>query len=254
MPRPSRNPGPRFSFAELAVAGDMTRRAVQHVIETGLLPPGGDIRTLKRMATIGGFAAAGVPLLCAAKIAAAILVEFNESDGEAPSGLRFIVRELSDDEVSAVRENGDANDYWYHLALYKHRKKLGLSESLGKTRFDAFIEIIDREFVFMSAANNLLILDGVTHRPQEAQFIGWLEGWERASDARLVPLYEKIHIDGCATADRPDNTGAELVNAALDARLNAVGTIRVNVSLAIRQALDRVAEYRANHGRAKAMV
>jgi hypothetical protein len=229
----------------------MTKRAFQHVVETGLLPSGGDIRTLKRIATIGGFAAAGVPLVCAAKIAAAILVEFNESDGEAPSGLRFLVREVAADEVSAVR---DANDYWYHLAIYKHLQKLGLSESLGKTNFDAFIEIIDREFVFMSAANNLLILDGITNRPQEAQFIGWLEGWERASDARLVPLYEKIQIDGSGTADSPDNTGAELVNAALDARLNAVGIIRVNLSLAIRRGLDRVAEYRANRGRAKALV
>ena len=254
MPRPPRNPGPRFSFAELAVAGDMTRRAVQHVVETGLLPSGGDIRTLKRMATIGGFAAAGVPLICAAKIAAAILVEFNESDGEAPSGLRFLVRELSDDEVSALQEEADANDYWYHLALYKHHQKFGLSERLGKTRFDAFIEIIDREFVFMSTANNFSILDSITQRPQEAQFIGWLEGWERASDARLVPLYEKIQIDDSGTADSPDNKAAELVNAALDARLNAVGSIKVNVSLAIRRALDRVAEYRANRGRAKGMI
>ena len=45
-----------------------------------------------------------------------------------------------------------------------------------------------------------------------------------------------------------------LVKAALDARLNAVGAITVNVSLAIRRAFDRVAEYRANHGRAKAMI
>jgi hypothetical protein len=59
-----RNPGPTFSFTELALAGGMTRRAFQHVIEAGLLPLGGDIRTLKRdirtlkrIAAIGGFAA-----------------------------------------------------------------------------------------------------------------------------------------------------------------------------------------------------
>jgi hypothetical protein len=106
----------------------------------------------------------------------------------------------------------------------------------------------------MSSANSLLIHDSISHRPQEAQFIGWLEGWERASDARLVHLYEKIEVRRCATSKARDKRAAELINAALDARLNAVGTIRVNVSLAIRRALDRVAEYRANRSRAKAIV
>jgi hypothetical protein len=223
----------------------MTKRAFQHVVEAGLLPPDGDIRTLKRIATIGGFAAAGVPLLCSAKIAAAILVEFNEGDGEAPSGLKFLVRELLSDEISGLPAEAPPNDYWYHLGLLKHRQSFGLSGSGGSTHFDVFIEIVDRKFVFIRSTSDLKTLDSVTQNPQEAQFVGWLEGWERGSDTRLVHLYEKIQVNICDTEDTRPKTASDVVAEASDARSNAVGAITINVSLAIRRALDRVAEHRA---------
>ena len=222
----------------------MTKRAFQHVVETGLLPPGGGIRTLKRIAVIGGFAAAGVPLVCAAKIAAAILVEFNEADGEAPSGLRFLVRELSADEISALAAEDRDNDYWYHLDLLKHRKNLGQSGSGGATNFDVLLEIVDREFVFMRPRRGLKIFDSIAQNLQESQFVGWLEGWERGSDARLVHLYEKIEVN-CSDNDGPDKRALDLIAEANEARTNAVGEITINVSLAIRRGLDRVAEHRA---------
>src|SRR5262249_35711930 len=136
--RPS-DPGDTFSFAELAVAGGMTKRAFQHVADAerpSLLPVGSGVRVLKRTAVIGAFMDGGVPLLVAAQLARAILDEFNQNDGEAPSGLNGLVHDVANDPI--LRSSSRQNDYWYHLALYQNPAIYRRGEKL---KSDALINI-----------------------------------------------------------------------------------------------------------------
>jgi hypothetical protein len=231
-----------FSFSDLAVAGAMTKRAVQHVADAGLLPPGGDIRALKRIATIGAFMSVGVPLFLASKLANIILYEFNQSDGEAPCGLNFMARHLPDTELKKLPPT--ESDYWYHAALFRcsdiyPRGKCGVS--------DALVEIVDRRHLFMTQASKLPVLNLATGNVEEASFIGWVEGWGRGSDdARVVYVTEQIGRMDDEENPRWRETATRVCAEAEAARSDAVGKLTVNVSLGIRNALDRLAEFRTS--------
>jgi hypothetical protein len=96
---------------------------------------------------------------------------------------------------------------------------------------------IDRTYARNPRAVNPLLDD-----TEAASLVGWLEGWQRGFEPHLVHVTDKInfdHNDAAAVAlFRRLNTEAH------DARNNAVGTLTVNISLAIRRAFDRLAEHR----------
>src|SRR5689334_22258753 len=114
MPRLPKNPGAIFGYSELALAGNMSKREFQHLVDAGLLPPGRGIGPFKRVATIGAFMAAGLPLIAAARITNALLVEFDEADGEAPSGLKIVAEQEAADELAAL---ADPNDFECHRLI-----------------------------------------------------------------------------------------------------------------------------------------
>jgi hypothetical protein len=133
----------------------------------------------------------------------------------------------------------------------------------------------DREFANARRA-------AATRNPQAAPmieepgFVGWIEGWERGNQASFKHVSEIIQL---SPNDEPHRSKIARLKADLGeakyqewyrsdaderwranaARLqamaaqevlnNAVGKLTVNVSLAIRRALDRIAEHRANKSR-----
>ncbi len=239
MARPKKS-GDAFSYNDLAVVAGISGRAVRQVAEAGLLPQGDGIRTLKRIAVIGAIVAAGVPLMAAAQVAEALNLEFNQADGETPSGLDNLYRELPPHEIRLL---SDHNDYWLHRALCRYPEIYARGRSM---RGDAVLEIADREFVFVRvkglsvSIHNPFVPGGLSKTPPPE---GRIEDWRRGGNPVFVAFVEDVvpfDDDGKPTAEA----------IALDSKMrvayeNAVGLIAVNLSLAIRNGLDQLADHRS---------
>jgi len=216
----------------------MTKRDIQHLMESKeqFVPPGRGIRALKRAAEIGAFRATGLTLFTSARLAKTILDEFNQYDGEAPSGLNFLARNLSREAIKLLPPQAEqTNDYHYHYALIRHPDSYPKGKTLGS---DAIIEIVDFRLIFISS-----------RQFPKPSLVGWIEGLGRGEDARIVHVAEKLGL-----IDDQENPGwravsAQLENDALRDRENAIARTTINVSLAIRSALDRIAEHRASKSR-----
>src|SRR5689334_16104361 len=118
MARARIDPGDIFSFAELALAGELSRSTYQFLEKSQLLKGGRGIEDFKRVAMIGAFIAGGVSLMGAAWMAKTLVkAEYNQEDGEAPSGIEdlFIITFAGGD---AGLSHSQFNDYWYHRKLY----------------------------------------------------------------------------------------------------------------------------------------
>lgn len=238
-----------FSYSEFAIAGDMTKRAFQHLTDANaksprseLLPVGGGIRALKRVAVLGGFMSAGVPLLAAARIASALLqYEFNTYDGEVPSGLGFLARSLPKGAMASIPGRDVDTDYWYHRELIKHPDIYVPGAALDS---DALVEIVDRTHIYMGSMSGLGVLNPWDGQSDKASYAGRIEGWARDSDAYFVSAAEMAPLD----RDDPEfkTKGAALNAMSRAAYRNAVGRITVNLSLAIRNGLDRIARHRGS--------
>lgn len=214
------------------MAAGCSNRAIKFLAASDekLLPGDRGIRDLKRVAIIGGFMRAGLPLLTAARLAKVVLYEFNENDGEAFSGLDRLARYLPDVIATLPSDAAATNDFHYHRALLTQPALYTKGKAL---RDDALVEIVDSTIVFLGSgifpANDL---------------IGWIEGLGRGEEAKIIYITEVI--GKCADAEnqgwreRADKLEAE----ARDQRENAIARTIINISLAIRSALDRVAEHR----------
>jgi hypothetical protein len=233
MSRLRKDPADLFSYAELAVGSDMTKRDIQHLLESeeDLAPSDRGIRTLKRAAVIGAFRAAGLTLFTAARLAKAILDEFNQYDGEAPSGLNILARNLPYEAIKLLPSPAEqTNDYHYHLALTRNPNSYAKDQALGS---DVIIEIVDFRLVFISALQF-----------SKPSLVGWIEGLGRGRDASIIHVTEKLGV-----LDDQENPGWRAMSGRLEAealcqRENAVAKTIVNVSLAIRTALDRITMHR----------
>jgi hypothetical protein len=153
-----------------------------------------------------------------------IEMRFNQSDCERLSGVSTLLHCSSN---SAFGDFPSVNDYWIHFGLHRQ----GIRTGQEKLRSDALIEIVDRHYVFIRS-ELLPTLNPVLMGEEEASLVGWLEEWGRGAEPRLIHIglenvkYRQIYTEAQA------------------ARVNAVGTMTVNISLAIRRALDRLADHR----------
>jgi len=225
----------KFSFSALAIAGAIGKRAVQHLYEARLLPEGKGTNVLKRVAVVGGFVGVGVPLLAAGRIASAILDEFNQYDGEVPTGLPYIARNLPSEDRLQVGALDD--DYACHSALFEFPELYKQGVAMPS---DALIEIVDKTFLFHSQAGGLKSLSPFGNNTEEASYAGRIEGWARGEDAYFVPVTRELTFD---SEDPNYSASAQQYNhMANHVRNNAVGKLTVNVSLAIRNGLDRLAQ------------
>src|SRR5438477_2210127 len=117
MARTRTESGDVFSFVELAVAGGLSKSTYQFLEKSQLLQDG--IEDFKRVATIGALVAGGVSLMGAAAMAKTIVkLEFNQEDGEAPSGIEeLFITEFADGEAGL--SYSQFNEYWFHRKLYE---------------------------------------------------------------------------------------------------------------------------------------
>jgi hypothetical protein len=246
MARPRKDPGEICSYAELAVAGGapLTKRDVQQIMEAkgDLLNRSRNARAVKRVAVIGAIMLAGVPLISAAKLAEAVRHEFNQPDGEAPSGLNHWHLRLSSEAIDRWAEWGEG-DYFKHLILVEDSSSTYERSSVLES--DALLEIIDRHLVTISNVGF-----------PKPELVGWLEWGERGTDVRIVHATERVTgpdplgLWSEAEIEAWQRQMAVLQADAEAVRAKAVARVTINVSLAIRNAFDRLYDHRHRGGEA----
>jgi len=258
MSRPKNDPGERFGPSELALAGELTLRQFQHLDETGLLPETRDVRGLKRMVLVGGLMRAGLTLVVSGRLAALVASEAGGRDGEVSTGLQHLVGRVPPRYVALAQ---GASDYWYHRAVYaawRGGEDGDVRYQPGRARGgDLCIEIIDRALVMTSylaqpggsEPASISRRDSVSafRIEAEATLVARIEGWE-SREPKIIPVWDEMPPRGKSEDEwqRWEAEGCRINVDALRRRSDAVALVTLNASLAIRNALDRIAEHRAS--------
>lgn len=256
MARPRRDSPPEeFTTPELAVGADLTPRNVALLDErnlvldnftitsTGAGKAGNkryNIRALQRIAIVGALQKAGVELLLAARLVAALADEWEAAYGHIPSKLDQYLHDKALRGRNLWTELGDKadprNDYWLHHYL---RTRTGIYRPRTSLIGDFCVEIVDRQYVFMAVKSRggpLTFLGGET-----AEAMLRIVGWERGSTATVRTIAEEAGNLATTEATARYRVIEEEFHAA---RRNAVGALGLNVSLSIRNGLDALHEYR----------
>ncbi len=260
MARPRKDSPPdRFTSADMALAGGTTPRNFSLLVDRGLAPEavsGGGGRGAARMWNSYGVShialvsalhgSCGLELLLAAKLAAAFEDDFSSVRGLFPSNLSdFLQRPYNPNFPHAPwqkeeNEQDIRDDFWLHHYLRTRSKVYRRARYM---RGDVFMEIVNRQFVFTALDPELRIkfVGG-----KDAEPLARIVGLDRGADAEVLSLADEVdlnHRDPKWQA-RFDEVEREFFSA----RENAIGVIRVNVSLAIRNAFDAIHDYRIESG------
>lgn len=268
MARPRKDTPPdRFTSTEMSVAAGISARNFGVLVEAGLAPEAASVTHGKQtarlwdsfglgeVAVIGAVHACGVELMMSAKIAHLVVDEFVGPRGILPSRLQdYLNRPLNPNpgrypwtDAEKEIELRIDDDFWLHHLL---RTKTEIFASRAAINGDLVMEIVDRRYVFTDFAwtekykLSRVTPWGKTEAGQPDMSLE-IEGWERGKEAVVKPLWEIL-----GRLDDPDELkkAARLEKHWLEARQNAVGLLRVNVSLAIRNAFDAVHDYRISSG------
>lgn len=255
MARPRKDTPPnRFTTAELAVGAGLTARNVSLLEAKGLLPEGEgragqggvmlrDTRGLKWVAVIGAFVAGGVELLLAARLVAAFADDLEAAYGEIPSNLVTAYRKADQTERAALRDRDSdgewidiRDDFWMHHVLATCAKSYEPGKALT---CDFVFEIVDRQFGFIGTKGLKTLAESgpATETYPALRIIGW----DKGGAAQIAWIAEEA---GNLSTPEAQRRYTEIEMEYQRARENAVGLLRINASLAIRNALDAIHAHR----------
>ncbi|MBI0435426.1 hypothetical protein [Roseomonas sp. KE0001] len=266
MARPRKDSPPdTFTSTELAVAGGTTPRNFALLVSKGLVPNseiGGGyassrawrVSALGAIAMTGALYRGGMELLPAARLAGLVVGEFEEDRGILPTRLTdYLHKPLNprspyypwgDDEVSAEQVRFLINDdFWLHHML---RTRTDIYRPRTTLVHDLHIEIVDRQYVFSrygrAGDDNVRLASGTGKYTAYPEYR--IIGWERGSDAEVRNISGEVRS---LDFHRDRGTSAQMQRIEKEfiaARENAISTLSINVSLAIRNALDAIHEHR----------
>jgi hypothetical protein len=263
MARPRRSsPLDEFTATDLGIGGAMSHDHIIQLSKRGLVPGFGKVgqgahrighyRTLQHITIIGAFRAAGVDLLLAGKIAVPIADHLEHAYYTVPTMLdRYLEKDVNprypdlpwDPRENETVVNPDyRQDFWLHHLLIS---RTGIYRRGMPIIGDFLIEIADRQYVYMdtwSRADQTKVVRDI-HYSAAPMFE--VIGWERGGEAEVVPsYYEASTLEG--KEGRAENIRIEAKY--MNAYVGAVGRVRVNISLAIRNALDAIHDRRVEQG------
>ena len=203
-----------------------------------------DTFALGQVAIIGALHKAGAGLISAAKLAGLVAGEQGAAYGRFISGLDACHREKDFHAkypdfpwLPTEKYPGDVrDDFWMHRYL---RTLTDAYRPRTARKGDFLLEIIDQEYVFYGALHDLKFsyADG-----GEAEALCRITNWGRGDDVSIRTVLDEVGVPiGEARASQLlKKVEAEYFRA----RSNAISFVRVNMSLAIRTALDEVHEFR----------
>jgi hypothetical protein len=150
------------------------------------------------------------------------------------------------DVVSPVPSSADLrDDFWLHRAICRSEAYVPAAAA----DHDFLIEIADRSYVLSGHIN---LRSSTVLGASEMRSAYRISNWERgAENATINHSCDEIYLSrennaAEAAAERKRELAVEQEFQA--ARRNAVGLIRINISLAIRNTLDRINTYREEAG------
>ena len=257
MGRPSRPAGSVFTSRELALGADLTLRNFGLLHEQGLAPAaeasgggkGGhrtyDSPALAQTALIGALYLAGFELLVAARLAEAFSEDARLNHGRLFSNIQAYIQSPHNPRPGyrpwpASPTDRVDDDFWVHNRLIDsvvdYRRGVAM---VG----DLIIDIADHEFVLTEYHGaKLKFFSPVSDKNLDASPDYRITG--RGSSAQIVPITDDVDSLDFSADPASAARYKALQENYLAARENAVSRVRVNVSLAIRNAFDRVADNR----------
>lgn len=262
MARPNRSVAEVFTSREVAVAVDLSVRNFALLSEEGLAPTSLDGARgraghrsydgvgLAHAALIGALNRAGIELLVSARLAAAFADDYHANYGKLPSNLGvYLQRPLNPTPGHypwTDRTENDLvdldHDFWLHDRLRNRSTIYQRGIAFGG---DFIIDIADQAFVLTEhlGMEKIRVFSPVTGGlPASPDYR--IEG--RGGAARIVPIHQEVDsLYFSANATAADQM-RQLEKQYLTARENAVSRVRINLSLAIRNAFDRLQDDRAS--------
>lgn len=257
MGRPAQLPEDRFTSREIAVAADLPVRNFGLLQEQGLAPKAlsesnghaghrtYDSRGLAHGALIGAIHLAGLELLVAARLAGALNEDFTDTYGRLPANLGAYLQSPLNPKPGWVPWDGgprdiDADDdYWLHERLSRRTTIYRRSEALVG---DYVLDIADHTFVLTRHHGSTIkifspVSGGVSANP-EFRIIG------RGAQSRIIRVHDEVDSVNVFTDPHAAEDYHSVERDYLKAHENAVTRLCINTSLAIRNALDRLADHR----------
>jgi hypothetical protein len=271
MARPRTNIAPdQFTTPEAAVVGaGLPARAPAIVQARGLAPkPFSGIegrsgvvfysaRGLAHWALIGGLYGGAVPLLPAARLGAVVADELGAAYGRLPSNLdAYLQSPLNPtpghypwptSPQDKLLSADISYDFWVHHSL---RSGTNIYKPGIALRGDFLIEVVNREFVFtgFNWQGKLKVFSpfgASSEMSADYRIVGWKRG---SDDVEVHHLIEELPANWIDSDPEAMAKGRAVEAEFHTARENAVSVLRVNVSLAIRNAFDAIHEHRIKTG------
>jgi hypothetical protein len=252
MVSPKRPPPDRFSASCAAIAAGIEVRKLHVIREAGAGPEpveyvarrGGallyDTAGIAQWALCGAFVRAGIDLLSSARLAKSLSAEF----GYRASSVANIDR-WARSVPGALAERSKASSevdelFWVHRAIRNAVPKfyVPFAASMG----DVVLDIVDREYVLAGPPVGVNLAtaspDGTAREWAALAKISWKRVSPKGDGGVSIDdPFASIDLDFECNPQGRDRAKA-VEDAFQAARNNAVAIVRINVSLAIRNALD----------------
>jgi hypothetical protein len=263
MARPKNDsPADGFTSTEVSVSNGISARNFEMLRSRGLAPKPAvhffnqagssywNTDGFRRTAVIGAFAQCGIPLLLAAQLAEEVDHELSARYYHLPSNFEaFLEKEhnprhpdfpWSKEFASSLGGTiYDGGDFWLHTLLMTTASYLRGSAM----RSDFFVEVINRQYVFIGVVNGIATLSMSGER-QNAEPAYRLLDWARNDSTAVRPIHEEFNQGWYDRGTQAAEQAKAIEEEFFAARNNAVSMIRVNIGLAIRNGFDTLHDYR----------
>lgn len=254
---------PRFRMDDLSAASGLAPAAIELLVKGKLAPPSegkgrGSARIyttsgLSQIVVVGALFSAGLELVPAARLAAAVTDEFCSIYGYIPDRLDDLAHAMRAKQPGLFMDlpGRDGDGGMDRFALYAVILENSREYKPGDyCRGDMFMEIIDRRFVFFGHYDGPQYFSPYSGESSDVSAAYRLTGWERGSSGvKVIPLSDEMPPIGVRPATEEaieawKQAGAKIEAEFFAARRQAVSATRVNVSLAVRNGFAAVINHR----------
>jgi hypothetical protein len=254
------HPPHTFDLQEIAVGSALSPQQIDTLIKRGVAPwpiSGGgrgkgallfDVAGLSEFAITGSAYWSGCELLPTARLASAIIDYLMLVYGHTQSRCYMNWNKLSSnaDQLPPNEDGSRAIDDFNIHTLFR---RFGPYEVGEAWKDDLFLEVFDRRYCFFGIPGGLRFPGSFgAKRNSDMEPMFRLDGWARGEEVtlhELPDLLPKGALDpDCSEEVR--NAARAVEDEFYDARANPRGVFRVNLSLSIRNAFDRICDFRSS--------
>lgn len=248
-----------FTSREIALAAGLTPRNFGFLADEGLAPRALEPETdgqsgsklyhaeaMAQTALVGSLHAAGFELLVSARLATAFADEYGASHGRLPANLNAFWRTKALNPSGGIpwgkTDNGIPidQDFWIHHLLRNRSQVYRRGTAIPG---DCVIEIADNTYV-LTRLHDLAIKTSSAASGKALPASPFYRIVGRGAAAHIVPIHMEVETMDFGIDPRSREKMSSLEDEYMTGRSHAVTLVNVNLSLAIRNALDRLQDVR----------